>query len=295
MQAYYEAENRHFENDIVNPKQIHLLRPQIEKNRSAIRECAKGLTGTLVIVGMGRGVFLPLEALSEQFDRVVAIDIDRSSMQRAVQMLPERLQQKIALVTDDVTGAVASFSTTVERLLTTCDTADRFVQRLLQQINRCNPVPLDLAKYRASFAISSMTMSHLLDTPFRYLQDRFCQRYGVTSDILCNNYELMKAISQLNAKIQRTHLLQLDDSVIKAGRVFISSAVAMTYTTFTLDHKVVESDAPVSLVEPEVKERLDSNSVRWVWEKSLPLQQEAKLSVTYGTRVIVQAQIRTKF
>ncbi|MCE5294691.1 MAG: hypothetical protein LLF94_08780 [Chlamydiales bacterium] len=292
MQAYYEAENRQFESDITNPKQLHLLRQQIEKNRGAIREGARGLEGTLVIAGMGRGVFLPLEALCEQFDRVVAIDIDLSSMDRAVHMLPEMLREKIVLVSQDVTGAVATFSTTVERYLSTCKTADEFVQKLLQKTMQFTPIALDLSQYQATYAISSMTMTHLLDTPFRYLLDRFCQTYSEKPETLCNNHDLMCAVSELNTRIQLSHLEQMDNAVKKPGRVFISLPVATSPTTYD-NNQLIEVRPPVMVVQPEVHEKLRANSFSWIWEKSLPHHNQLPDSITLGTRLIVQAQIRT--
>lgn len=305
--ARYQKVNEGIEKVIAaNPK---LAEPHIETNKAMILEGAKDLKGTVVIMGMGRGSFIPLKELCQQFDKVVAIDTDRSAMERAVKELPEALQGKVVLKIEDLTGLMAQFSTFIETETNQCKDVDAFVKRFIPAISQFKFKPLDLSGYEASYAVSSIVLSQLLSCPMDYLTSLVSTKYNQPKEVIFSNHELMVAITVLSRKIHGEHISQLENAVQKGGCAYLSTSVAEV-DLLVGEGSVMKQGSPRVMVdldnfkcENEQMRIVKSND--WMWTETLPeikamafvqTSQGVKQMpmFTRGSSFLIMSQIRQK-
>ena len=68
-------------------------------NKRCINEAAQNIGGKALIVGMGTANDIDLKFLSEKFEKIIALDIDKESMNEPVEKLAEDVQPKFDIAT----------------------------------------------------------------------------------------------------------------------------------------------------------------------------------------------------
>lgn len=308
MRAKYQSINESIDSEISSTREI--AKPHIEKNKAMILEGAKGLTGTALILGMGKGNFIPLLELCEQFDRVVAIDIDRTAVERALKELPPALREKVVVREDDLTGVIGQFSTLIDKLSDQYKNVDDFLKQIQLAFSQFPCKPLCLSNYGASYAISSIVLSQLVCSPIEYLISVVKNKYNQCREVVMKNDAFMIAITQLSYKIHEAHTDQIDEAIVPGGRAYLSTSVAEIYLGFK-NEEIVPISQPMFMIDLNVLSKVSPHVVitknnDWFWDEKHPEKRILHISQTPqglmnrmmyspGSRFLIAAQIRQKY
>lgn len=138
----------------------------------AMRGRAPGTPHSAIIVGAGACTEIPLELLARTHSRVVLVDLDALSMERARNELPSALRPRVRAVVADITGGVSG---KLSALLGTQPWSDlaglgpaAVIAGAADCIARCAvPDPPELAAGLGTFGLvaSTMTLTQLFSLP----------------------------------------------------------------------------------------------------------------------------------
>ena len=163
-------------------------RSHIQRSQLGILEAARLVRqrGIALVLGAGRCWEIPLRDLAAQFDRVVLVDLDATSMTAAVSTLPEPLQRKVEIQVSDVTSFAEPLMAATARIVEQAETAaEAFValKSLYDRIGRLRRLP-DLPQ--ADLVISSLVLSELVRYPSTYtarlVDEKFDEDLGAWRD-----------------------------------------------------------------------------------------------------------------
>ncbi|MCE5317529.1 MAG: hypothetical protein LLG04_09260 [Parachlamydia sp.] len=190
----------------------------INTSKEAILRGCQGLSGHALIVGIGNGAEIPLEALCRQFDKVTVQDIDKEAVARALQTIPASLREKVVVVEGDLTGCVANFAqflNTKEKL-----PLSELLKEASNFFNSSVPKRLgQLPEHQFDYVVSSCVSTQLGSIMWTALQDFVKTEHNQPC---CPGNDLPQAISACAVRCITQHLLDLASWVKPEGKVYYS-------------------------------------------------------------------------
>lgn len=266
-------------------------RCHFQRSKEAILEAAKGLEGTALIVGAGRGHDLPLIELAMQFEHIDLVDIDLVCMKEAVSLLPEHLQYKFNVLQADLTGIWQEFQRIVEEKVGSCD-EEVFAHEILKLFLNLKRQAFDYPKQSASFVVSSLVSSQLTASVHQYLDEKSEKAYGHPFKI--TDLKIANFFREIECK----HIKDLASCLNPSGTLYFADHFSITrIRKVYIDNELVKTQNPgpsfsysTTKVQECVAELFSTlNKQNWDWILQNETQQNALLSVK-GT--IIRVKIR---
>ncbi|NCB42195.1 MAG: hypothetical protein EOM59_06205 [Clostridia bacterium] len=116
--------------------------------------------GNVIIFGAGKCFDLPMDFITEIFDKIILVDVSKNNMEIAYQYIPKEYIDKVITVVWDVTGICEKHIPQIDAISSECE-----IYKLLNDLGQSLPVttlPDDVKKYMPySFVISDLILTQL--------------------------------------------------------------------------------------------------------------------------------------
>jgi hypothetical protein len=203
---------------ITNTKQNIIL-----TSAEAIKRVPQDQPKTALFLGVGNCTDIPLLEVAQMFDSVTLVELDRQSVEQAVEQLPEELQKKIHVVIADITGVLGRFSSALHDATNNTNYAD-FVEQLKKLdediYNDDTLLPPDFGK-NFSFVCSDLLLSQLNALPANYINQVAEKFYQQT---IASQTDV--SFHLLLPKLAGAHLWLIEKSVAGSGLVYFADTLS---------------------------------------------------------------------
>ena len=255
----FEIERREH---IINSKQNILLSAS-----EAIKRVSQDQPKTALFLGVGNCTDIPLLEVAQMFDSVTLVELDRQSVEQAVEKLPEELQKKIHVVIGDITGVLGRFSSGLYEAAKNPNFADFITQlkKVDEDIyNDTTLLPPDFGE-NFSFVCSDLLMSQLTALPANFInqvaEKFYHQKVASQVDV---------SFDTLLPKLAGAHLWLIAKSLAGSGLAYFSDTLSF------IEKKEGESEYEVPFIAKREMEKglagyfQITNSIPlhedWIWD-----------------------------
>jgi len=249
----------------------------VENSKRYILEGAQGLKGTALLLGLGNAMEYGMEglaALAEQFDHLIAVDLDVETMRSTLERLDEYrlsqgkgpLSQKFELKGDDLSHALVKFAKRTDDIVHVADsvaaTKEPF-HTLMGEIRKdIETVPGP--NYQVQYTVSSLVMSQLAALMQEYYVHAMEMKFGPGNAPLDESWNALREVTQFR------HVKDINSWTAPGGRIYFADTISETETVRDSRGRVVPADAPIPMVIYELQlnmsERSQSSHV-WQWSR----------------------------
>jgi len=252
-------------------------------NKQHMLDLAKDVSGVALVLGLGNGYDIPLEALALQFDSVTVIDIDLEGMEKCIAKLPEALRAKVIPVQQDLTGVVTKVIEKVSRLsneLTEAKCVTKVIQIVKEVLKNPNDV---LVPGSFDFVVSSMVTTQLHSFLHEALIDELVRKYAYFKQKQVRNVNYQLPILFTINPLSLAHLDLLHKWTKPEGKIYYADTV-ISYSTSWKFPADDPKQKPILELEyggdclqnKDIKTRIETHfqelkdSAEWYWETKSP-------------------------
>ncbi len=253
-------------------------RSHVEKVHGEILKGARGLSGTALILGIGNGIDYPLRQLAEQFDRVVVVDLDVETAKQTISKLDPALRRKFEIRAEDLTSMLAEFSHGVDRAVSEESDKNVAMRRIAELANTIQFGKPPLKGLKASYVISSSTMTQLTSSAQQYAIKKMQEKFRFNDPTLAGDQEFFDAFREnLNSRISVRHVENLQAWALPKGKVYFSETLFETSIKREPGGSSVPVSDPRHDVSPDAFEKLEALfrkdidlQAQWFWNNPPP-------------------------
>lgn len=299
VHTVYSSTNRDMQDKSIRLQEYY--KSHVETSKETILKGCNGLSGRALVVGVGNGNDIPLEALCRQFDKVTIQDIDEEALARAQKTVPEALRGKLEVVKGDLTGLVENFV----RILKShgARPLPEFLSEACRFFSTAAPKKLDqLPHQQFDYVISAQVSTQLTGCLFRAFQDFMQTFYHQTLDC-CSEKEMAKAVTSCSVHTINRHLQDLACWVKPEGKVYFSDTSGEQYLVRPLPGAIpVKSGEMLPMINQD-SIRVGLNSFQeqtdfiqnWVWYAFVPDNYAgAKGSAFHVMAMVMKPQVQPR-
>lgn len=248
----------------------------IENNGRIILEAVNMLPkkGTVEVLGTGRAFDIPLRALTEQFDKVIIVDVDHRALIDARKSLPKNLQNKVEIRRMDVTGVTFQYARAIDKIIgeeKDPQNALRRIAELTANFHLEGEVNFLKPGEHADLMISGMTVTQIGFFPAMYVTEAFRKKFSIN---LMREMEWLKAISKFAFQLHTDHIANLGNN---ADLVVLTSDIGEVDIRNSMGQIVVASQPrPLTRFAHDFREGLFANKYQildernWTWTQLVP-------------------------
>jgi hypothetical protein len=260
-----------------------------EQSRRFIEGALEQVVGRQVVwvFGAGRAYDLPLQALAEQFQKVVLVDIDREALAATVAAMAPSLRPRFHPVAADLTGIAGTWSAKTLEAVRGAPDAGTAAQRLAEQFNSyaiAEERPWEFLGDAPDLIVSQLLLSQLNAPLERYPRQLYELCFGVP---LLEQPGLRVANMLFAHRVQHDHVRFLQRH---APAAVLTSDVTERYTRLTAAGVPEPAGDDLHLLGAyRLAERIPrgfsvAREQEWYWHRALPRAPEE-----VGSRMRVDA------
>ncbi|MBU4311584.1 MAG: hypothetical protein KJ706_02555 [Candidatus Omnitrophica bacterium] len=273
--------------------------PHIKRNKRNIMRGVKGLKGgTAILLGTGACINEPLKNLAKKF-KVILVDFDEEGMQKAKEGLPKKLQEKIIIKKEDITGVSLDIMKEAKLIIEEKYSDDEegafnALRELLLKNSAIDAVILPELTASCDFVISSLVISELGHMPLSYIKKKVRKHFGDSSIKRFESPRWNEVENRFISAMEKAHARLLRNLVKDGGRVFVSSTT-LEYNTESINlfdsSKFRTSGVERKIHYNDLRKILEENFIikeedawDWVIRPSVKLVKIVLLGLSYKVR-----------
>ena len=234
----------------------HYRRSKTEILRTANlarKRAPRGEPTSALILGAGRCNDIPVEDLARSFSRLTFIEQSSQRTKAVIEQLPPHLQEKITIVTADLSGVAGKLITGWQRADEQSTSPDTFIEAMLDtvaSIKNRDQVP-EMGTH--TFVSSHLILSQIDDLPYSYAKTLLDKHRPLRPAEL-------RITTRLHTDLQSAHMQALSNSIKPEGIVHFSD----TYTCKRPGEKELTPDIDSDLLHA-TRDRLFTSELRGQW------------------------------
>jgi hypothetical protein len=251
-----------------------------ENRAFLLSACEHAEPTTLAILGAGKLYDVPLEHLTERFERVLLVDVDAASLAESTSRVLNGARANVELLTAELTG-VAGFLVSALRELfegsasLSEDDAYESLLALLYSF-RSGAAPSALAQTLArrpplAACLSTMLLSQLAVPLTELIEARFKRRFPTSRRLQEPVFQI--ALGQLSHRVQHAHW----QALLSVGQLAVITSDVSEQPTYWSPRGAQPATGPLPLIgAPSLAELLPRSQARlvrsgsWRWPRVVP-------------------------
>jgi len=208
----------------------HEQQSHYEASRKLIVKGAQGLKGEALIVGIGNAIDIPFNELAKQFERVTVVELDPTSVTRALGRLEPEQRSKVSVIIGDLTGSLAKISSALQ-LLNQSKDLNKSIEAVHKVLPLLKPLTLRILQgHKFDYVVSNLVLTQINGLPIHYIRSHLMKLYGerVNQVFLMTDLKASPAGIMSNA-FQQQHLRDLHSWVKEEGKVYFADTFFEVY------------------------------------------------------------------
>lgn len=215
-----------------------------------LKKGSDGLKGRAMVLGFGNGIEIPLDALCNEFEEVLVVDLDEKAVTARLNVLSEIDRKKVQFKKIDLSGIMAGFSQECEKIVKN-NGIDQLIEELPKIITKFSKHKPVIYLPKCSYVVSSLVLSQLGFLVDNYVRHLLGNQYKKVI-----TYDYLEKLSDLSCSLQEQHIENIANCCL--GNFYFADTVSLTLLDQDQEGKFKVKVAPHPMVAPRVFQVIQS-------------------------------------